>query len=61
MMNSKNPGLHQKLGRSQIKLPNSFGLVPDELEDEDDELSISLMPGDYMAFYEPWDGGDYDT
>lgn len=38
-----------------------FGLVPNELEDEDDELSISLMPGDFMAFSEPWDSGDYDT
>jgi hypothetical protein len=39
----------------------TFGLIPNELEDEDDMLSISLMPGDYMAFYEPWDSGDYDT
>ena len=39
----------------------TFGLIPNELEDEDDELSISLQPGDYMAFSEPWDSGDYDT
>jgi hypothetical protein len=39
----------------------TFGLIPNEMEAEDDELSISLMPGDYMAFYEPWDSGDYDT
>ena len=39
----------------------TFGLIPKELEDEDDELLISLEPGDYMAFYEPWDSGDYDT
>jgi hypothetical protein len=39
----------------------TFGLIPNEPEDEDDELSISLEPGDYMAFYEPWDSGDYDT
>lgn len=38
-----------------------FGLIPNELEDDDDELSISLMPGDFMAFSEPWDSGDYDT
>ena len=39
-----------------------FGLIPqppDEDED-DDELSVTAEPGDYMAFYEPWDG-DYDT
>lgn len=39
----------------------TFGLIPNELEDEDDELTISLEPGDYMAFSEPWDSGDYDT
>jgi hypothetical protein len=39
----------------------TFGLIPNELEDEDDGLSISLMPGDYMAFYEPWDSGNYET
>ena len=22
---------------------------------------IAIEPGDYMAFYEPWDSGDYDT
>jgi hypothetical protein len=39
----------------------TFGLIPNEPEDEDDELSISLEPGDYMAFYAPWDSGDYLT
>ncbi len=43
------------------KFGTVFGLVPNELEDEDDELSISLMPGDFMAFSEPWDSGEYDT
>jgi hypothetical protein len=43
------------------KFGTLFGLVPNELEDEDDELSISLMPGDFMAFSAPWDSGDYDT
>lgn len=43
------------------KFGTLFGLIPNELEDEDDELSISLMPGDFMAFSEPWDSGDYDT
>jgi hypothetical protein len=37
----------------------TFGLILDR--DEEDVLSVILMPGDYMAFYEPWDSGDYDT
>ena len=39
-----------------------FGLIPQppDEEDEDDELSVTAEPGDYMAFYEPWNG-DYDT
>jgi hypothetical protein len=30
-------------------------------EDEDDEWAVEMQPGNYMAFYEPWDSGDYDT
>lgn len=37
----------------------TFGLIPDV--DEEGVLSMILEPGDYMAFYEPWDSGDYDT
>ena len=37
----------------------TFGLIPDW--DEEDSLSVILQPGNYMAFYEPWDNGDYDT
>lgn len=39
-----------------------FGLVFDGRSDEDDDDSIwvNVLPGDYMAFYPPWDG-DYDT
>jgi hypothetical protein len=39
----------------------TFGLIPNEPEDEDGYLSITLEPGDYMAFYEPWDSGNYET
>lgn len=39
----------------------TFGLIPNEPEDKGDELSITLEPGNYMAFYEPWDSGDYLT
>ncbi|MET4727283.1 hypothetical protein ABIE09_001077 [Lysobacter enzymogenes] len=38
-----------------------FGLIPNWPQDEGEQLSISLEPGDYMAFFEPWDSGDYDT
>lgn len=40
-----------------------FGLIPDEEEDMDedeDPFYVTLLPGDYMAFSEPWDG-EYDT
>jgi hypothetical protein len=38
----------------------TFGLVPRPPEDEDDEWSVELLPGNYMAFVPPWDG-TYDT
>jgi hypothetical protein len=40
----------------------TFGLLPFPPEDEeDDEWAVELHPGNYMAFYEPWDSGEYDT
>uniref|UniRef100_UPI002F916ECF hypothetical protein n=1 Tax=Streptomyces atratus TaxID=1893 RepID=UPI002F916ECF len=39
----------------------TFGLVIREPDDEDDEWAVELQPGDYMAFFEPWDSGEYDT
>lgn len=38
----------------------AFGLIPQEPEDDDDDWSVIAEPGDYMAFYPPWDG-EYDT
>jgi hypothetical protein len=38
----------------------TFGLVPRPPEEED-EWCVELLPGNCMAFYEPWDSGDYDT
>lgn len=38
----------------------TFGLVPQEPEDEEDNWWVTVEPGNYMAFYPPWDG-DYDT
>lgn len=39
----------------------TFGLVYSEPEDDDDVAWVNLLPGDYMAFSEPWDLGEYDT
>jgi hypothetical protein len=38
-----------------------FGLIIREPEDEDDVWAVELLPGNYMAFFEPWDSGEYDT
>jgi hypothetical protein len=38
-----------------------FGLIAREPEDEDDVWAVELLPGNYMAFFEPWDSGEYDT
>lgn len=39
----------------------TFGLVPRAPEGEDDSWWVELQPGNYMAFHEPWDSGEYDT
>jgi hypothetical protein len=39
----------------------TFGLVPRAPEEEDDGWWVELQPGNYMAFHEPWDSGEYDT
>jgi hypothetical protein len=38
----------------------AFGLIAEEME-PDGEYTVTLEPGNYMAFFEPWDSGDYDT
>lgn len=38
-----------------------FGLIVREPEDEDDVWAVEVQPGNYMAFFEPWDSGEYDT
>jgi len=38
-----------------------IGLMVREPEDEDDVWAVELLPGNYMAFFEPWDSGEYDT
>lgn len=39
----------------------TFGLVPRPPEDENGVWAVELQPGNYMAFFEPWDSGEYDT
>ncbi len=39
----------------------TFGLVLREPEDEEDVWAVEVQPGNDMAFFEPWDSGDYDT
>jgi hypothetical protein len=43
------------------KFGRRFGLIPREPEDDGDPWAVEMMPGNYMAFFEPWDSGDYDT
>jgi hypothetical protein len=38
-----------------------FGLVPRAPEEADDPWTVEVQPGNYMAFFEPWDSGVYDT
>ncbi len=39
----------------------TFGLIPRPPEEEDAGCWVELQPGNYMAFHEPWDSGEYDT
>ncbi|HOW77749.1 MAG TPA: hypothetical protein PK959_17845 [Candidatus Competibacteraceae bacterium] len=39
----------------------TFGLVPRPPEAEDGEWWVEAQPGNFMAFHEPWDSGEYDT
>ncbi|NYZ66065.1 hypothetical protein H0A36_08570 [Endozoicomonas sp. SM1973] len=39
----------------------NIGLIVREPEYEEDVWAVELLPGNYMAFFEPWDSGEYDT
>lgn len=39
----------------------TFGLVARPGHEADDPWWVELHPGNYMAFTEPWDSGEYDT
>jgi hypothetical protein len=39
----------------------TFGLIARPPEEDDDVWAVEMQPGNYMAFFEPWDSGEYDT
>lgn len=39
----------------------TFGLIPCEPDEDNDEWTVEVQPGNYMCFIEPWDSGEYDT
>jgi len=43
------------------RFDTTFGFIPRGPEDEDDGWWVEVEPGNYMAFHEPWDSGEYDT
>lgn len=38
-----------------------FGLIVREPEEAGDPWAVIMQPGNYMAFFAPWDSGQYDT
>jgi hypothetical protein len=40
---------------------STFGLILREPEDDEDTWAVELQPGNFMAFFPPWDSGEYDT
>jgi hypothetical protein len=43
------------------RFDTKFGLIVREPEDEEDVWAVEMQPGNYMAFFVPWDSGEYDT
>jgi len=39
----------------------TFGFIYRAPKDDEDVAAVEVLPGNYMAFFEPWDDGDYDT
>ena len=39
----------------------TFGLVLCPPEDDEEGWTVEAQPDNYMAFFEPWDSGGYDT
>jgi hypothetical protein len=38
-----------------------FGLILSQPEGPDGTWHVTMEPGNYMAFFPPWDSGEYDT
>jgi hypothetical protein len=43
------------------KFDTTFGLVVRVPENDGDVWAVEVQPGNYMAFFEPWNSGEYDT
>ena len=43
------------------RFETEFGLILRKPEKEGDAWAVEVQPGNYMAFFEPWDSGEYDT
>ncbi len=43
------------------KFGTEIGFIARVPEDDDDVWAVELLPGNFMAFFEPWDSGEYDT
>lgn len=43
------------------KFDTNFGLIIREPDEDCDVWAVELQPGNYMAFFEPWNSGEYDT
>ena len=39
----------------------TFGLVARPPDEDAEHWTVELEPGNYMAFFPPWDSGEYDT
>ena len=56
-----------KLTSENVKWLQAHGVnveakaVEESPEDADDPWAVEVQPGNYMAFFEPWDSGEYDT
>ncbi len=56
-----------KFGRIEIapfaiqRFGTTFGLVLRDPEEAGDSWAVEIQPGNYMAFFAPWDSGVYDT
>ena len=39
----------------------AFGFIPRAPQKDDGDWWVVVQPGNFMAFHEPWDSGEYDT